>query len=61
MTDKTTTVAEAVQRLVKNGDYLAIGGFGTNRLPTAVVHEILRQPVEPRRSIFTIRAANRIM
>src|SRR6516164_6778446 len=43
MTDKTTTVAEAVARLVKDNDYLAIGGFGTNRLPTAVVHEILRQ------------------
>jgi glutaconate CoA-transferase subunit A len=43
MTDKTTTVAEAVSRLVKDQDYLAIGGFGTNRLPTAVVHEILRQ------------------
>jgi glutaconate CoA-transferase subunit A len=43
MTDKTTTVAEAVSRLVKDHDYLAIGGFGTNRLPTAVVHEILRQ------------------
>jgi glutaconate CoA-transferase subunit A len=29
--------------LVQDGDYLAIGGFGTNRIPTAVVHEILRQ------------------
>src|SRR2546423_6442653 len=38
LTDKVTTVPEAVQKLVQNGDYLAIGGFGTNRIPTAVVH-----------------------
>src|SRR6476619_5994900 len=41
--DKLTTVADAVARLVRDGDYLAIGGFGADRLPTAVVHEILRQ------------------
>jgi glutaconate CoA-transferase subunit A len=41
--DKVTTVADAVARLVHDGDYLAIGGFGGARLPTAVVHEILRQ------------------
>jgi glutaconate CoA-transferase subunit A len=43
LTDKLTTVADAVFRLINNGDYLAIGGFGADRLPTAVVHEILRQ------------------
>src|SRR5438309_282983 len=43
LTDKVTTVADAVARLVHDGDYLAIGGFGADRLPTAVVHEILRQ------------------
>src|SRR5437899_1452789 len=43
LTDKLTTVADAVTRLVADGDYLAIGGFGSDRLPTAVVHEILRQ------------------
>jgi glutaconate CoA-transferase subunit A len=43
LTDKVTTVAEAVRRLVRDGDYLAIGGFGTNRIPTAVCHEIVRQ------------------
>src|SRR2546422_5358701 len=43
MTDKLTTVPEAVGRLVHDGDYLALGGFGSARLPTAVVHEILRQ------------------
>jgi glutaconate CoA-transferase subunit A len=43
LTDKTTTVAEAVARLVADGDYLAVGGFGAARIPTAVVHEIVRQ------------------
>src|SRR5947209_14467857 len=43
LADKLTTVAEAVARLIHDGDYLAIGGFGGVRLPTAVVHEIVRQ------------------
>jgi len=43
LTDKVMTVAEAVRRFVHSGDYLAIGGFGCDRIPTAVVHEILRQ------------------
>ena len=43
LTDKRTTVQEAVARLVHDGDYLAIGGFGCDRIPTAVLHEILRQ------------------
>src|SRR5581483_9945173 len=43
MTDKLTTVADAVGRLVHDGDYLALGGLGSARLPTAVCHEILRQ------------------
>lgn len=37
------SVAEAVRLFVHDGDYLATGGFGTNRIPTAVCHEILRQ------------------
>jgi glutaconate CoA-transferase subunit A len=41
--DKLTTVPEAVRALVNDGDYLAIGGFGGDRIPTAVVHEIVRQ------------------
>src|SRR5690242_6906474 len=41
--DKRTTVAEAIAKYVRDGDYLAVGGFGVNRIPTAVVHEILRQ------------------
>jgi glutaconate CoA-transferase, subunit A len=44
--DKVTTVADAVRRLVHHGDYLAIGGFGASRLPTAVVHEIVRQGIQ---------------
>ena len=43
MTDKVTSVADAVSRLVSDGDYLAVGGFGGDRIPTAVLHEILRQ------------------
>src|SRR5947209_1845132 len=43
LADKTTAVAEAVTRLVGDDDYLAIGGFGCDRIPTAVVHEIVRQ------------------
>ena len=43
LTDKVTTVADAVARLIRDGDYLAIGGFGCDRLPTAVLHEVLRQ------------------
>jgi glutaconate CoA-transferase, subunit A len=43
LADKRMTVREAVSRYVRDGDYLAIGGFGVNRIPTAVVHEILRQ------------------
>jgi len=43
LTNKVSTVADAVARLIADGDYLAIGGFGSDRLPTAVVHEILRQ------------------
>jgi glutaconate CoA-transferase subunit A len=43
LTDKVTTVREAVSRLVEDGAYLAIGGFGCDRIPTAVLHEILRQ------------------
>jgi glutaconate CoA-transferase subunit A len=41
--DKLTTVAEAVRAHVRDGDYLAVGGFGCARIPTAVVHEIVRQ------------------
>jgi glutaconate CoA-transferase subunit A len=42
MTDKRMTAKEAVDRFIPDGCYLAIGGFGANRIPTAVIHEILR-------------------
>ncbi len=43
LVDKRMTVNEAVANLIAGGDYMGIGGFGTNRIPTAVLHEILRQ------------------
>jgi len=41
--DKLMPVRDAVAHLVSDGDYLASGGFGTNRIATAALHEILRQ------------------
>jgi len=43
MVDKRTTEKEAVEKYVTDGCYLAIGGFGANRIPNAIVHEIVRQ------------------
>jgi glutaconate CoA-transferase subunit A len=43
LVSKLTTVKEAVERLVKDGDYLSIGGFGANRVSIAALHEIVRQ------------------
>ncbi len=43
LVDKVATVAAAVSELIHDGDYFAIGGFGCDRIPTAVLHEILRQ------------------
>jgi glutaconate CoA-transferase subunit A len=43
LTNKLMTVREAVRRFVHDGDYLAVGGFGGVRIPTALLHEILRQ------------------
>jgi glutaconate CoA-transferase, subunit A len=43
LVDKVMTAAEAVRRFVHDGDYFAAGGFGVNRIPNAVLHEILRQ------------------
>ncbi|MDD5711966.1 MAG: hypothetical protein PHY31_04310 [Smithellaceae bacterium] len=40
---KLMSVKEAVEKYIHDGDYLAIGGFGANRIPTAVCHELLRQ------------------
>ncbi len=43
MKSKITTVEESVKNFVKDGDYVAIGGFGGVRIPTAVIHEVIRQ------------------
>ena len=43
LVDKRMSVSEAVARFVHDGDYLASGGFGANRIATAVLHEIVRQ------------------
>ena len=42
-TPKLMSVREAVARFVRDGDYVASGGFGTNRIATAALHEVLRQ------------------
>lgn len=43
LTDKVMPVADAVRRFVRDGDYLASGGFGGDRIATALLHEIVRQ------------------
>ena len=43
LVSKVMTVSEAAGKFVHDGEYLAIGGFGANRIPTAVCHEIVRQ------------------
>jgi glutaconate CoA-transferase, subunit A len=40
---KITTVKAAVEKHINDGDYLGVGGFGGNRIPAAVLHEIVRQ------------------
>jgi glutaconate CoA-transferase subunit A len=41
--NKLMSLKEAVERFIHDGDYLAIGGFGTTRTPIAACHEILRR------------------
>src|SRR5262249_14487359 len=43
LVDKLMSVKDAVTRLVHDGEYLAVGGFGGVRVPSAVCHEIVRQ------------------
>ena len=43
MKSKVTTVSEAVEKYINNGDYVAIGGFGGVRISTALIHEMIRQ------------------
>ncbi|TAL32337.1 MAG: CoA transferase subunit A [Spirochaetes bacterium] len=41
--NKLMSLKEAVEKFVHDGDYLAMGGFGTNRTPVAACQEIVRQ------------------
>lgn len=43
MVNKLTTVKKAVSEMIYDGDYIAVGGFGMIRIPTAALHEIVRQ------------------
>jgi glutaconate CoA-transferase, subunit A len=40
---KVSTVHDVVQKYIPDGAYLAVGGFGGIRIPTAILHEIVRQ------------------
>jgi glutaconate CoA-transferase subunit A len=41
--NKTMTLADAVDRYIKDGDHISIGGFTINRNPMAAVYEMIRQ------------------
>jgi glutaconate CoA-transferase, subunit A len=43
MKNKVMPLKAAVALYVNDGDYLGIGGFGSNRTPIAACHEIVRQ------------------
>ncbi|MBI3590967.1 MAG: hypothetical protein HY094_06275 [Candidatus Melainabacteria bacterium] len=43
MVSKLTDLKSVISKLVKDGDYLGIGGFGMDRIPAAALHEIVRQ------------------
>jgi glutaconate CoA-transferase subunit A len=43
MTPKVMKLTDAIKEHLSNGEYLAIGGFGGVRIPTAAIHEIVRQ------------------
>lgn len=43
---KITTVAQAIADYVTDGCYLASGGFGSNRIATALLHEIVRKRIK---------------
>ncbi|MHB8894242.1 MAG: CoA transferase subunit A [Candidatus Geothermincolia bacterium] len=43
LVDKVMTAQEAVSTLINDGDYLAVGGFGHVRIPTAILYEVVRQ------------------
>ncbi|MBU1171529.1 MAG: CoA transferase subunit A [Proteobacteria bacterium] len=41
--NKVMDLGQAIETFVLDGEYLAIGGFGSNRTPIAACHEIVRQ------------------
>jgi glutaconate CoA-transferase subunit A len=43
MANKVMDLKNAIKTIVHDGEYLAIGGFGTNRTPIAACHAIVRQ------------------
>lgn len=45
VSNKFTTLEEAVRRFIKNGSMIAIGGFTVSRNPMAIAYEIIRQGV----------------
>ena len=43
MVDKRMSAREAVERFIPDGCYFATGGFGANRIPNIICHEVVRQ------------------
>ena len=43
MKSKLVTAKEAVEKYVRDGDFIASGGFGHVRISMAIVYEIIRQ------------------
>ena len=46
LVSKLTDIKTAIKNLVHDGDYLSLGGFGGVRIPTAAIHEIIRQKIK---------------
>jgi glutaconate CoA-transferase subunit A len=44
--DKRMRIKDAVKKFIKDGDYIAIGGFGHIRIPMAIIYEIVRQRIK---------------
>jgi glutaconate CoA-transferase subunit A len=43
LVSKLMSAKEAVSTFIHDGDYLGVGGFGTNRIPSMLLHEVVRQ------------------
>ena len=44
--EKIMTLKEAVQRFIKSGSQIALGGFTISRNPMAIAYEIVRQSIK---------------